>query len=210
MALARYRDHCKMDCDYSRCSGSGCRHLQVCDEAMKPLYHALTAIITGIIVGPLTWELTDREPPYIRESGEIVPVDHRMCGLEKGPINDGLIHPGSCVEVKWTIVPLRTCKPYGKFSVTRMIVDQQGRHNLPATNSLYSSRSNVIPPAEPSTEGLIRYFALPSNGPVGPATYESSAAFSCNKLQEFFWPIIVNTPSIQFTVGELPTTRGAR
>lgn len=173
---------------------------------MRPIHHFLAGVSCSIVIVPIVWWLMDRDPPYTRETGELFPVSHKMCGLETGPPHqDGVIRPGSCVEVRWTIVPMRTCKPFGKFSVTRAIVDQQGRHTLPATNSIYSARSPSLPPDPSTTESLARYFALPANGPVGPATYEVAAAFACNKLQEFFWPIVVDKPDIKFMVGELPT-----
>lgn len=177
---------------------------------MKLIYHFMIAVTTGVVVGPTTWMLFDRDPPYIRESGEIFPVSHKMCGLDTGPPHhDDVIRPGSCVEVKWTITPLRTCKPYEKFNIKRAIIDQQGRHVLPATVSLYSARSHTIPPDRSSTENLARYFTFPINGPVGPGEYEVAASFACNKLQEFFWPITVDKPNIKYMVGE-PAVRGPK
>lgn len=174
---------------------------------MKAICNIATAIITGIIVGPFTWMLLDRDPPYIRESGRILPVHHSMCGAETGPPLDGMIHPGSCLEVIWTIVPLRICKPSGPFNVQRTVVDQQGKHALPVTHSIYSPRAKTIPP--PGEDDIIRYFALPPHGPIGPATYRSSASFVCNWLQEYLpwigWPIVVDMPSIEFVVGDIPT-----
>lgn len=173
---------------------------------MKSIYHVATAILTGVIVGPFTWMLLDRDEPYIREGGEIVVVDHRLCGLLTGPPDDGIIRPGSCVSVMWKIIPRKICKPYGPFNVTRAIIDQQGRHTLPPTHSVYSASSSTLPP---SREGdIVRYFPLPLASPAGPAEYESTASFACNKLQEFFWPVVVSKPSIKFMVGDPMAGRG--
>lgn len=172
---------------------------------MKLVYHIATATVVGVLVGPTMWMLMDRDPPYLRESGEVIPVDYRMCGLESGPPMDGMIHPGSCLEVRWTIIPLRTCKPSGPYNVTRAISDQGGLHPLPSANSVYSAKSATLPPHGIIPEGdIIRYFALPPHGPLGPAKYHSAASFACNKLQEYFRPIVVDEPDIPFLVGELP------
>lgn len=175
---------------------------------MKLLYNIAGVIITGAIVGPFTWMLIDRDAPYIRENGEIVAVDHRFCGLLSGPPDDGILRPGSCVSVMWKITPRRICKPYSPFNVTRVIIDQQGRHVLPPTHSVYSASHSTLPPSRDGD--IVRYFPLPLNSPVGPAEYESSASFACNKLQEFFWPVVVNEPSIKFMVGDPMQGRGPR
>lgn len=169
--------------------------------------NAPSAFIAIVVAAVPVWWWNDREPPYIREAGEIVPAPPEMCGFQAdGKPADLKLVPGACVSVKWMITPKRNCKPSGAFNVTRAITDQQGRHPLAPINSVYS--------ADHAIEGNItRYFSLPLNSPVGPAKYESSACFACNPGQEHlpsvFWPICVKTPDVDFTVGD-SATRGPR
>lgn len=151
------------------------------------------AFIAIIVAAVPTWWLNDRDPPYIREGGQIIPAPPDKCGFQAdGKPTELKIVPGACLSVQWKIKSKRNCKPHGRFNVTRSIVDQQGKHPLPPIDSIYA--------LDEANNGVTRYFVLPLNSPVGPAKYVSEAHFDCNQGQQslpsVFWPICVGCGGI--------------
>lgn len=157
--------------------------------------HVAPAMIAIFIFAPTAWWLMDREPPYIRESGEIVAALPSDCGLaDDAPAG---LFAGGCAAAEWKIRSLRACPSYDRFNVHRTLIDSKdARHVLPATSSIYGRTR--------PRQDLTRYFPIPEKMPTGATQYQSSACFACNPLQHLFFPICVDTPQLIFTVQEPP------
>lgn len=141
--------------------------------------HIIAAIVSTIVFTPLTWFMMDREPPYERVSGEILPPDPK---------------PGDYVEVSWQIKVNRQCRRDQRRNVTRTIIDSIGKiTDFDAVEGVYGGGR--------FTEGdtLNRGFYLPQTIDPGPAIYKSTACFACNPIQ-YLWPICISHPHINFTI----------
>lgn len=154
----------------------------------------ITAVFFSVAVfAPVLWMAMDREPPFVRASGEITAEEPSKCGLSSDAPRT--LSPGGCAQVSWKILPLKNCSPVSEFNVTRTLVDSRGdRHSLPSTRSHYKEAS---PRGE--TSELTRYFVIPLNMPVGRTTYDSDACFACNPVQKLL-PVCVTRPDIQFDI----------
>lgn len=161
-------------------------------------------ITTLILVVPAicitVWWLLDRDPPYTRSNGQLIPSPPENCRLPDTTPRG--LSQGACVTVNWDIKPVKNCKPAGPFNVTRSIKDSQGDlRPLPATRSAYSQERHMDSP-------LVRSFALPAVLPVGPATYRSKVCFVCNPGQEYlpsvFHPVCVGEGDDVPFVTEMP------
>jgi hypothetical protein len=162
---------------------------------MLPVHIAAFAICLFVVV-PLTWWSWDREPPYIRTSGMIMPAAPEECKLpELFPQGD--IYPGSCVEVMWDITTKRDCIPNERFNVHRSLITSSGaKIVLPSVEGQYG---------RPPYKGpdITRHFVIPAITPPGKTVYYSEATFTCNLLQQI-WPIVINEPNLTFEVKPLP------
>lgn len=165
----------------------------------SPVRQIIVALMVCVpLVGYPIWALLDREPPYIRVSGQVVAVAPEECGLAAGPLDD--IEPGSCVAVQWVIKPLRPCDPSTRNNITRVIQDSE-RVNWPI-----GPVEGYIGSKQTASEPLTRFFRIPSGAAPGPAIYKSSATFACNPLQWvpwlqwLFWPITVSQPDLKFEI----------
>lgn len=166
------------------------------DSASASWRQAIIALIVCVpLVGYPVWALLDREPPYIRQSGVIVPVAPQLCGLPAGEPEHAVL-PGSCVAVQWQIRELRRCPPNVPNNITRVIQDSE---KVPWMVGPIPGYYGTINTPKPGSE-LTRFFIVPSGAKPGPALYKSSATFACNLLQTIFWPINVNTPDIAFEI----------
>lgn len=152
--------------------------------------HSIAAIVAMLFVGPFLFALADREPPYDRVVGRIMPENPA---------------PGSTIEAEWTIRTNRSCSPSSNRNVTRRIVDS---HNVlwdfETVPSVYGRELS----ARDSPDRIVRIFALPQGVATGPARYKSSACFACNPVQQL-WPICIDRPDIEFMIGG-PTARGPK
>jgi hypothetical protein len=142
----------------------------------------VASVIIGI-AGVLFYMATDRDPPFQRGPGRIFPVN---------PL------PGSAVEVEWEGKRIRDCDGY----VYRKIIDSHGVvfsiEGVPVT---YFKTRNPDP--------LVRYFRLPVGAAPGPAKYIATTHYYCNPLHRW-WPIVVETPQIDFNLAEGVPLQGPR
>lgn len=130
------------------------------------------ALIVGV-VGWLFWQVTDRNPPFKRHHGEIVPAN---------PL------PGQEVDVVWDAEFVRDCSGI----IIRTIMDAKGDiWTPPASVARYADRK--IPRQTLST------FKLSPNIACGPAIYKADARYICNWTQ-YWWPIHVDQPVVKFNV----------
>lgn len=145
-------------------------------------FSRITAVLVSVfLVGPFLWMVFDRYPPYVRLDGIITP---------ESPA------PGDFVSVNWTIKVHRNCTPTPRRNITRRVVDATGKHHdYEPIEGVYG-----LSP-DPSGGALSRSFQLPAFIASGPAIYKSSATFACNPLHTF-WPIVVDTPDIKFTIAQ--------
>lgn len=154
----------------------------------------IAAFFSVFVVVPVTFMLLDREPPYVREQGEIVPFGRWQaeCGSAIDPEPTG-ITPGACVGVRWSIRVIRNCPPANARSINRSLTDSEGvRWPLATVPGHYGTTPAPLP-------AITRYFRIPSGAARGPAVYQSSAAFACNPLQHW-WPIIIDKPDVQLDI----------
>lgn len=138
-------------------------------------------ILACATVGPVTYMAVDREPPFVRVWGEIIP---------------GEVESEQEFEVHWVlrVNEHRNCKPFGRFSVERAIIDSAG------AITPFRPVSSIADPLNTMTE-IRRKVRLPMGLTKGPARYHVSAKFTCNILQEIMrWPVAVEHPDIPFVV----------
>lgn len=141
--------------------------------------HAVASFCAVFLIAPIVWMLMDRNPPYVRNSGMIMP-DHPA--------------PGDFVGVRWNITVSRVCPPNVPFNVTRTIVDGSGKiHEFTPVTGVYGTEE------QPNSPTLSRAFQLPTSITPGPAVYRSTACFACNPIH-YLWPVCVKTPEIAFTI----------
>lgn len=165
--------------------------------------HFYLMLVAIIVFGPPSYWAFDREPPYVRVAGSILPANPSDCGLPDTAPRGGML-PGACVKVDWTIARERECSPHGRFNVTRRIVDRQGVHPLPSIDSIFGTTF--------TGNDLLRHFVLPVMSPIGPALYQSSASFDCNgnpfsdeyafrnPVHRFVAPLVISIPDIPYIV----------
>lgn len=155
----------------------------------------IAACFSVFVVVPVAFMLMDRDPPYIREYGEIIPFTRWQddCGppLDDEPKGTS---PGACIGVKWSIRIIKNCPPSSARSITRSITDSEGvKWPLAAVPGHFGTTTTPLP-------GITRYFRIPSGAARGPAVYQSDAAFACNPLQHYLWPVIVDRPDVPFEI----------
>ncbi len=160
----------------------------VSGATMRPSTHKATFqrnLIPGFvcvaIFAPVLWMAIDRQVPYVRTNGVITPANPA---------------PGDFVEVKWTVVQTRICRPEPARNISRHVITSSG------LIIDYEPVSGVMGTVEaPKEETLVRAFQLPISTDPGPAKYRSEACFACNPLQ-ILWPVCVEGPDVQFNVAE--------
>lgn len=139
------------------------------------------AFVAGLLAIPL-WMAMDREPPYVRLSGEVVPSNPA---------------PGDFISIKWNIEVKRICRPDVPRNITRQIITATGHIiDYEPVDGVFGTEAGRE--KHPTTE-LIRTFQLPPAITPGPATYYSKACFACNPIQTF-WPVCVDTPKLAFEI----------
>lgn len=153
--------------------------------------HAAAAFFAIAFAAPAAWMLLDRDPPHIRESGQILADAPADCGLDDDAPKGG-IYPGSCVAVEWKIKTLRTCQRSSTNSTMRRITDAQN------VRWPIGPVETVLGGTHPRRD-LVRNFILPSGVAVGPASYHAISCFTCNPLH-YLWPVCVDKPDIPFEV----------
>lgn len=140
------------------------------------------AFFAMAIFAPILWMVLDRDQPYFRISGELIPSNPA---------------PGDFVTVKWRIKVNKWCRPSAPNNVTRQITTSDGQLlDYQPVQGVYGTDDRA---ATNEREDLSRTFQIPPSATRGPATYYSRACFSCNPLQDI-WPVCVDTPKIQFTI----------
>lgn len=137
------------------------------------LCNALRVVVFAGVVAPITYQALDRDVPYQRSQGEMIPPNP---------------HPLDWVEVRWHGRVVRDCPGM----VERKIIDST-RHvfTLEATPATYYQAVNA--------EGLIRKFQLPAGLAPGGARYIAITKFWCNWTQRIL-PITVDRPPVDFIV----------
>lgn len=160
----------------------------------------ISALPLGGFVFILIWFVMDRTPPYIRESGEMVPLDPSVCGIDHDS-PQGLT-PGACVGPVWQVRSVRQCEPAPGYPVSRWLIQSTGnRVSIGTAKSEWAEQGKNVSPGNAGT--LKRNFVLPYTTPEGLTEYEVDACFTCNPLQRLFpskLAVCVSEPRIQFTV----------
>lgn len=146
----------------------------------KVTYHKIAAVsVSVLILAPLLWMLLDRDPPYTRLSGRVLPEDPKQ---------------GDFITVDWKIEVHRNCPPSRRLNVSRRVIDATGKHHD------YEPVEGVFGTVPgPPLPGITRGFQLPPDIAIGSARYQSSACFACNPVQNLF-PVCIDQPEINFTI----------
>lgn len=140
---------------------------------------AVAAFIAVGLVAPILWMVLDRAPPYIVDSGKLVPDK---------------VEAGKEIEIVWKVTVTRYCPSASSANVSRFFIDRDHvEHSVVPTAATFSSRK--------TGEVIIRNrITVPSIMPDGKAWYYSRPCYPCNPIQEVFWPICFTTPKLPFEV----------
>ena len=150
----------------------------------KPYRWAIDAVILAVMF-PLAWQVSDRQPPWVRLSGMI--EDTRA---------------GEPFVVKWLNTPnLRYCPGVVQVEIISgpliwpVMRRAVGTADLPAGETEYNT-----PP-----------WPLPSEVPPGNAIYRVTTFWYCNWVQKHLdWPVKQVGPDIQFKVLPARSRQGER
>jgi hypothetical protein len=149
------------------------------ESAFLMIRVAAGIIIGGLVVGPTTYMLVDREPPHFRYGGKIEPHEVRA---------------GDTAIVTWNIQTNRKCEEWkGGEGVERQIIDSSGKITTMEPTAAVAGNTGS------STEVIVRQIIIPMGLTYGHARYRSIARFKCNWTQRWF-PIEIKTPEIPFIV----------
>lgn len=166
-----------MDID---CSGSAVveRRHQVGikgDQSMRRVLAGL--LIGGLVVAPVTYMVADREPPFVRLGGRVVP---------------SVLHSGDEFTVEWDLFvnTHRRCWPVGGIEIT--FIDSAGALKALESQPVLADPSN-------RDAHIHRVLRLPMGMTDGIARYRSVGHFACNIIQQYV-PIRVTGPDLLFTV----------
>lgn len=148
----------------------------------KLKYLNIIPYVAVAIFVPLLWFAMDREPPYVRLSGEIIPANPKQ--LE-------------WVKVRWTLRVSKVCRPSNPLNITRKIINRQNGKitELAPVQGVFGAEGGI----SITRETLTRPFQIPETTEPGDSTYQSTACFACNPVQAL-WPICISTPNVDFTV----------
>jgi hypothetical protein len=151
-------------------------------QSSRALCNVIAAAVLLCIIVPLTWLISDRDPPLILTSGEAVP---------------STVTVGGTFTLKWKYKPTeKACNGV----VSWVIVDSEHtRWTKPSATSALSFR--ILDSHDKAVVG--RYHIMPSGASPGVATIHTSADFVCNFTQHW-WPIHDDYPDITINVLDLP------
>lgn len=100
-------------------------------------------------------------------------------------------HPGDTIAITWSANPLRNCAG----SVVPRIIDSTGRiYEFARIPTVYQ---DLMQPGERS---FTKTLTLPLVMAAGPARYQAVVTRWCNRVQEYFWPMIDTPFPILFEV----------
>lgn len=134
----------------------------------------LTALVIFVIVGGLFWMAIDRDPPFIRTYGEVIPENPR---------------PGQWVAVKWHVKGSRWCPG----TLQRQIIDS---HDVVWTLDKEPIAFGTRIPVSPD---FVRRFQIPPVAWPGRAVYRVTTAYQCNPLHRW-WPVVTTGPDVVFEI----------
>lgn len=156
--------------------------------------HVTGAIFSLCVFAPLFWMMIDREPPFIRLHGVIIP---------------DTVERGGNVAVRY--VTTRRIRRDCPGVVQQEIVDSQ--------NTIYSKLARDAQPArwepDPSNPDQEIFTGNPVSVPLqaapGLALFRSVTFRYCNWLQRaLHWPIVQSGPDLYFTILETVAQDAAR
>lgn len=137
----------------------------------------IVACVAVFCFTPLTWMVTDRDPPYSIERVTIEPSEPVV---------------GGNIAITFHIKRGRgTC---GSGVIYREFKQIKGGRLF-----VYDPITRATPPD--ITEGHFTRVATLPSGLNGEALYRGEACYPCNPLQRLFnWPVCVHTPDVLFNV----------
>src|SRR4051812_46504770 len=94
-------------------------HAGLDEQAMMKISDLKVDFSALALVVPVTflfvWFAMDRDPPYVRESGEMLVADPSECHLENDAPRG--LSPGACVSPQWKVRAIRQCDPSPGYPV---------------------------------------------------------------------------------------------
>ncbi len=171
------------------------------------LYQELIiACFALLVVGPITYWVTDRTPPQVRLRGVLVQcpdVDKNNNGNFDTCYVPSVITPGDTVRVKyWTT---KRSRPDCPGTVQQEIISSR--------NTIFSKFGRPTGPAKwgasqdnPDEDFFIgQEVVIPEPISGGPSIFRSVTFRYCNWLQRaLHWPIVQTGPDIPFVAGDSP------
>lgn len=137
----------------------------------------LAGLFALIIVAPITYLVTDRSPPYVYLSGEVVPP-------EAGA--------GDELSVYWTVKINHFCPGW----VERYVTDHRGY----MWRNIGSPVKSLLADKPGNTALIANTFQLPRGIGAGDAIYQAHVCYRCNTVQDHLWPLCLWTPQLKFVV----------
>jgi hypothetical protein len=139
----------------------------------------------GIIfaISTVFWMAIDRDPPFVRISGKIIPENPRA---------------GQWVESYWQVKGSRWCPG----SLRRQVIDS---HDVVWSLDPGPIAFGIeIPVGSPDFR---RRFQLPPKAEPGRAVYRVTTAYVCNPLHRW-WPVVTTGPDVPFDIAPSPEQPG--
>jgi hypothetical protein len=161
--------------------GSGAvaeRQYQVDTKGSQSMRRVVAGLlIGGLVVAPITYMAADREPPFVRLGGRVIP---------------NTLHSGDEFTVEWDLFvnTHRRCWAVGGIEIT--FIDSAGAIKILEPQPVLADPSN-------RDAHISRVLRLPMGMTDGPARYRAVGYFACNVIQQYV-PIRITGPDLLFTV----------
>ena len=144
--------------------------------------HLFTLTMCVLVVGPLSWVVSDRKAPQWRLKGSIT-ASHKPPGT--------MPHLGEGFTVTWKTTPhIRDCPGFVQIE----IFDSDGDVHIK------TSRKAFVPPLGSITLKPEQWVVPPDAVP-GPAIYRVTSFWYCTWFERLFdWPVVQVGPDVHFVI----------
>jgi hypothetical protein len=143
---------------------------------MRTVLAVVVCIMASFGSFSFTMMAIDRTPPITYEGARAI---------------QPTVKRGGNLDVEFQVFRTRICPTVAK----RWVIDAEGiKHAIPS----YTVGMKLLA----GRETYQRSITVPENAAIGRAWYEVTLNYYCNFLHKVGWPIVVNSPPIEFTVSE--------
>jgi hypothetical protein len=119
--------------------------------------------------------------------------------FESAKVLTPTVPQGGVLDIQYTTILRRTCAS----TADRFVTDADGNVHVPST---YTVGQNALIDSFPP-EGRQTYhrsITIPLAASLGPAKYDARFSYICNILQKLSFPIVVNSPTVEFEIVPAP------